>query len=146
MLPASSPAAASSIWNCTVAERVVGLPPVGHIEPRLPCADGGKLPLVLFLHGAGERGDDNAAQLKHGAVEFQRRQETYPCFVLLPQCPEGKRWVEVDRGGKAGAGAFPDEPSVPLALTFEVVDELIAAGNVDPDRQLGCDQERQSVR
>ena len=99
-----------------------------------PPADGGKLPLVLFLHGAGERGDDNAAQLKHGAVEFHRRQEKHPCFVLVPQCPEGKRWVEVDWGDKAGAGTFPDEPSGPLALTIEVLDGLIASGAVDPER------------
>jgi len=103
------------------------------LEPPPP-ADGGRLPLVLFLHGAGERGDDNTAQLKHGAVEFQRRQARHPCFVLIPQCPEGKRWVEVDWGGKAGAGTFPAEPSVPLALTIEVVDALVASGAVDPDR------------
>jgi poly(3-hydroxybutyrate) depolymerase len=103
------------------------------LEPPAP-ADGGPLPLVLFLHGAGERGDDNAAQLKHGAIEFQRRQKQNPCFVLIPQCPEGKRWVEVDWGGKVGTGTFPAEPSVPLAQSIEVVDALIASGAVDPDR------------
>jgi len=95
---------------------------------------GGTLPLVLFLHGAGERGDDNAAQLKHGAVEFHRRQAAQPCLVLVPQCPEGRKWVEVDWGGGGGAGTFPAEPSEPLRLALEVVDGLIAAGKVDPDR------------
>jgi poly(3-hydroxybutyrate) depolymerase len=103
------------------------------LTPPAP-ADGSALPLVLFLHGAGERGDDNTAQLKHGAVEFQRRQGQNPCFVLIPQCPEGKRWVEVDWGGKAGAGTFPAEPTVPLAQSIEVIDALIASGAVDPDR------------
>src|SRR5690606_8915717 len=43
-------------------------------------------PLVLLLHGAGERGDDNRAQLVHGAAEFARadRQAAYPCFVVVP--------------------------------------------------------------
>lgn len=95
---------------------------------------GGKLPLVLFLHGAGERGDDNVAQLKHGAVEFHRRQAKHPCLVLVPQCPAGRKWVEVDWGGGGGAGTFPAEPSLPLRLALEVVDGLIAAGTVDPDR------------
>ncbi len=42
-----------------------------------------KYPLVIFLHGAGERGADNAAQLKHGAPLFAKPevQEKYPCFV-----------------------------------------------------------------
>ncbi len=31
---------------------------------------GRKYPLVLFLHGAGERGDDNAAQMTHGVAAF----------------------------------------------------------------------------
>ena len=33
---------------------------------------GKKYPLVLFLHGAGERGQDNQAQIKHGAPIFAR--------------------------------------------------------------------------
>ena len=99
-----------------------------------PAVGGGKLPLVLFLHGAGERGDDNAAQLKHGVAEFHRRQAKQPCFVLVPQCPAGRKWVEVDWGGGSGAGTFPAEPSPPLRLALEVVDGLIASGKVDPDR------------
>lgn len=97
-------------------------------------ADGPKPPLVLFLHGAGERGDDNAAQLKHGAVEFHRRQAEHPCVVLVPQCPAGRMWVEVDWGDEKGTGTFPSEPSEPLRLALEVVDGLIAAGRVDPER------------
>jgi predicted peptidase len=97
-------------------------------------ADRAKLPLVLFLHGAGERGDDNAAQLTHGVVEFHRRQAKHPCLVLAPQCPAGSKWVEVDWNEKGGAGTFPAQPSEPLKLALEVVDGLIAAGRVDPDR------------
>lgn len=55
-------------------------------------------PLVLFLHGAGERGGDNAKQLKHGAGEFasEANRQQYPCFVVAPQCPEGKFWTPFD--------------------------------------------------
>ena len=95
---------------------------------------GGKLPLVLLLHGAGERGDDNAAPLVHGAAEFYRRRATHPCVVLVPQCPAGRKWVEVDWGGGEGNGTFPAETSEPLRLALEVVDGLIAGGKVDPDR------------
>jgi predicted peptidase len=95
---------------------------------------GTKPPLVLYLHGAGERGDDNAAQLKHGVVEFHRRQATHPCVVLAPQCPAGRKWVEVDWGDSSGSATFPSEPSEPLRLAIAVMDGLIAAGRVDPDR------------
>lgn len=99
-----------------------------------PTPAGGKPPLVLFLHGAGERGDDNAAQLLHGVVEFHRRQAEHPCLVLVPQCPAGRKWVEVDWGKGSGAGTFPAEPSEPLKLAVAVVDDLVAAGRADPDR------------
>ena len=57
-----------------------------------------KYPLVLFLHGAGERGTDNLIQLVHGMNDFSKDENRakYPCFVVAPQCPTGKRWVEVD--------------------------------------------------
>ena len=56
------------------------------------------VPLVVFLHGAGERGNDNNAQLKHCVHFFQDDTITsrYPFLLLVPQCPEGKRWVNTD--------------------------------------------------
>jgi predicted peptidase len=53
-----------------------------------------KYPLVVFLHGAGERGSDNTAQLKHGVAQFasEERRKKYPCFLIAPQCPKGKFW------------------------------------------------------
>jgi predicted peptidase len=53
-----------------------------------------KYPLVVFLHGAGERGKDNSAQLKHGVVNFAsgENRKKYPCFLIAPQCPTGQFW------------------------------------------------------
>ena len=53
---------------------------------------GKKYPLVVFLHGAGERGDDNKVQIKHGAPLFAKPEsrEKFPCFVLAPQCAKDK--------------------------------------------------------
>ena len=54
-------------------------------------------PLVLFLHGAGERGDDLNLVLDFtpGADTFMTDawQAEHPCFVLAPQCPEDQCWV-----------------------------------------------------
>ncbi|HUI32375.1 MAG TPA: hypothetical protein VLY84_02070, partial [Dysgonamonadaceae bacterium] len=56
-------------------------------------------PLVLFLHGAGERGSDNKLQLQHGSMQFTNpvNREAYPSFVLFPQCPEDKYWAPSTR-------------------------------------------------
>ena len=57
-----------------------------------------RYPLVLFLHGAGERGDDNRKQLAHGLEGFAGDDVMgrYPSFVVAPQCPDGVQWVDID--------------------------------------------------
>lgn len=53
-----------------------------------------KYPLVLFLHGAGERGRDNELQLVHCASHFQLDsvREEYPAIVVFPQCQKDSTW------------------------------------------------------
>ena len=49
-----------------------------------------KYPLIVFLHGAGERGGDNEAQLKHAQVlrfASDEVQAKHPAFIVAPQCP-----------------------------------------------------------
>ncbi len=79
-------------------KRTAPMPEGGTLGYRLllPGPHEGKVPLVLMLHGAGERGDDNAAQLKYGAPLFQKAQDKFPCYVLVPQCPSGQKWADVD--------------------------------------------------
>jgi len=94
-----------------------------------------KYPLVLFLHGAGERGNDNAAQLRHSNPLIfvnEENQTKHPCFFVAPQCPRGKRWVEVDWG--AAAHVQPKEPSDPMRLTIELLDALQKEFSLDPQR------------
>ena len=61
------------------------------LKPR-PFDPAQKYPLVIFLHGAGERGDDNTKQLVHGMNDFASDEimAKYPAFVIAPQCPEGQ--------------------------------------------------------
>jgi predicted peptidase len=61
-----------------------------------------KSPVILFLHGAGERGDDNLAQTKVGiGPAILRQQETLPFIVVLPQCPRNRWWTEPDMQAQA---------------------------------------------
>jgi len=81
-----------------------------------------RLPLLLFLHGAGERGDDNAAQLKHGVKQMVALQEKYPCYIVAPQCPKGKKWNEVD--WHAESHVTPEKPSDSFASLLPLLDTL----------------------
>lgn len=91
-------------------------------------------PLVVFLHGAGERGDDNVAQLVHGMKEFisPARREKYPCYVVAPQCPKDKKWVDVD--WSALSHDQPEQASESMQLVHGLIQELIATANVDKTR------------
>jgi predicted esterase len=54
--------------------------------------ESGKYPLLLFLHGSGERGNDLALLKKHGPPSFLDDTTDFPFVVVSPQCAEGKWW------------------------------------------------------
>ena len=95
--------------------------------------DGEKYPLIVFLHGAGERGDDPRVVLKHffPALLADDRRSENPCFILAPQCPKGGRWANRDwRDAESPDGGISD----PLAAAADLIDATIAEHPVDPDR------------
>ncbi|MCP5520546.1 MAG: alpha/beta hydrolase [Verrucomicrobiales bacterium] len=49
-------------------------------------------PLMLFLHGAGERGDNLALVAVHGPPKLVANQPDFPFILVSPQCPEGQTW------------------------------------------------------
>jgi predicted peptidase len=57
-----------------------------------------KYPLILVLHGAGERGNNNEDQLKYGTNLFLKDtiREKYEAIVIYPQCPAEGYWSNVD--------------------------------------------------
>lgn len=64
-----------------------------------------KYPVLIFLHGAGERGNDNEAQLMHGSNLFLKPElrKDFPAIVIFPQCPKNDFWANVKMGdGKSG--------------------------------------------
>jgi predicted peptidase len=97
-------------------------------------AEGKKYPLVLYLHGAGERGRDNQRQLYHvpPALVDSAGRKNFPCILLVPQCPPGQRWVEVDWG--LPSHVMPAEISIAEKLTMIVFDSLSKLQSVDTTR------------
>lgn len=98
-------------------------------------------PLVLFLHGSGERGRDNERQLFWGAPLFGDSviRETYPAFVLLPQCAPDDWWARVERS-KDSTGQqlydfpFYEKPTKSMQLVLELVRHFLSQENVDYQR------------
>lgn len=98
-----------------------------------------KYPLVIFLHGAGERGADNTSQLRHGALMFTNpvNRKNHPCFAVFPQCPSDLYWPTPKRPDSfKEESPFPldAEISKPLALTKELLDKIIKTHPIDESR------------
>ena len=100
---------------------------------------GKKYPLVVFLHGSGERGSDNEKQLTWGAKLFldSLNRARYPAIVVFPQCPINTSWAVVRRGVKDSLlfGVNSDTVmSTPMRLVLKFVDNLSKEGHVDKKR------------
>ena len=72
-------------------------------------------PLLLFLHGAGERGHDLQRVKRHGVAKIVEEQPAFPFLVVSPQCPPTEAW----------------RPEPLLAL----LDEIEQHYDVDPERR-----------
>lgn len=91
---------------------------------------GKKYPLVIFLHGAGERGNDNEKQLTHGGALFlkEENRQKYPAIVVFPQCSQQSYWSNVTITGSGASRAFEftngGPPTVPMQLVMDLVKKL----------------------
>lgn len=52
-------------------------------------------PLILFLHGSGERGNEPELVKKYGLAFWIDREENFPFVVVSPQCPAEVRWIDL---------------------------------------------------
>ncbi len=95
-----------------------------------------KVPLILYLHGAGAIGDDNITQITtKDAASFvtEEMQELHPCYVLAPQLPERYTAAGESPTDEQSAKGWTDE-EVQEAL-METIEEIAGTnGNVDMDR------------
>ncbi|WP_405562287.1 prolyl oligopeptidase family serine peptidase [Polaribacter sp. Asnod6-C07] len=113
-----------------------------------------KLPLVIFLHGRGERGTKNGSEIYRNAGFIMNKnslitpksQNKYPCYVLVPQCSdkteneEWAKWIGNSpetpfKGlGKDGAYQINPIPSDSGKATLELIEQLIKEKSIDSSR------------
>ena len=93
-----------------------------------------KYPLIIFFHGAGERGADNQIQLRFVAKDCAAPafQAAHPCFVIAPQCPQNEQWVDMPWG--ATSGVRPAQPSPAMQLALGALAAVTAEFNIDKSR------------
>ena len=108
--------------NCRVLEPE-------NIRPRK------KYPLVIFLHGMGERGNDNNKHLVHGSQMFLNpvNKEKYPAYVIFPQCPDDKMWAYPSYPLNL-ENLKEDDITEPMKAVKELIDAYLENPSVDPSR------------
>jgi predicted peptidase len=94
----------------------------------------GQLPLVIFLHGAGERGNDNEVQIKHIAELFlnENNRMKFPCYVIAPQCPKGQKWAAYE--GEIETMRLGKNPTRPTKLVIELMEQVCNNYPIDQSR------------
>ena len=96
-----------------------------------------KYPILLFLHGSGERGKDNELQLVHGSKLFtdSSNRQKFPAIVIFPQCPQNDSWARVNiaRNTQPFQLEFlSDGPmTIPLSLVSQLMDSLASTRSVN---------------
>lgn len=97
-------------------------------------------PVILVLHGAGERGNDNEAQLVHGSNLFAsgKNRDDFPAIVIFPQCPKNSYWAnaKIDRSTKPLKIEFPLDikPTKALSLVMQLMDNISTMSYVDKQK------------
>jgi len=75
-------------------------------------------PLMLFLHGAGERGDSLDLVTKHGPPQIVQHQSDFPFILISPQCPKKDWWTN----------------SYQIEFLSKLLDDVVQKYRVDQDR------------
>ena len=89
-------------------------------------------PVHLFLHGAGERGNDNELQLIHGAKLFLKKEnrEKYSSWVIFPQSPKNDWWGYED----PYKFDYKVTKSKAMDLVVKLMDDFIKRKDVDANK------------
>lgn len=87
-----------------------------HLPENYDPDSGSKFPVILFLHGSGERGSDLSAVKVHGVPHIADQDPSFPFIAISPQCPDHSDW-NAEKDG-----------------VIAVLDEVMEAYHTDPAR------------
>ena len=113
-----------------------------------------KIPLVIFLHGRGERGTENGERIyrnigiimNENSLLTPQSQANYPCYILVPQCSnkteneEWAKWIGNSpktpfKGlGKDGSYVMNTTPSESGEATLELIENIVSEKAIDTSR------------
>ena len=93
-----------------------------------------KYPLIVFFHGAGQRGVDNKEQLIYGVRDIlaYSKESNDPAVIIAPQSPKNQQWVNVP--WDIDSHVMPEKPAAPMKLTIDLMKDLMLNQSIDKNR------------
>jgi predicted peptidase len=89
--------------------------------------DSKEWPLIVFLHGAGERGDDGWFQMAVGIGEqVMEHPDRFPCLVYMPQCPKSWSWGSRANRNRPDASAFVTDGIEQIISKYNINEDAIS--------------------
>ena len=97
-----------------------------------------KYPLMIFLHGIGERGNDNESQLTYVNEVFlnKKNHNDFPAIVVFPQSPLDDNWSSRILTNNEVRQVFPEneKPTRSLELVMKLMDSLSNENYIDNNK------------
>lgn len=99
-----------------------------------------KYPILFFLHGSGERGNDNEKQLTHGGKLFLKEsvRKDFPAIIVFPQCSSDSFWANVELTDKPGKERFNfltgGKPTKSMHALLGMIDNFLDKPYVDKNK------------
>lgn len=99
-----------------------------------------KYPLMIFLHGRGESGDNNESQLNNGGKLFLKDdiRKAFPVITIFPQCPVDSYWANVETDTVNTKRFFTfrkgGSPTVAMQMLLNFTDVMVGKPYVDKSK------------
>lgn len=100
-----------------------------------------KYPILFFLHGSGERGNDNQSQLTHGGRLFLNEEvrKQFPAIIVFPQCSSDSYWSNVNfkqdaQGNREFLFQEEGQPTKAMYALLGMIDNFLNKPYVDKNQ------------
>lgn len=117
----------------------VTLPYRVYLPKGYESAKAAEYPVLLFLHGYGEIGNDNEKQIRvlgGSNLLLDKMMANGSCVIIAPQCndPAEYNWVPLNHEWKTGSRELTAEPTISLEAATALLKDYIAEGKIDTKR------------
>lgn len=83
-------------------------------------------PMMVWLHGRGESGNNNTSQINNGIEKFLEPEvhQKFPGIIVAPQCPANDEWTTMGSKYRTGEQHMTQQPTAIAKASFQLIEHL----------------------